>query len=323
MDGRQVAARAAITAHNLALETELLRIHAAFVQAGIQTVVLKGLPLMRRIGEELSERRLADNDLLVRREEVARAEALLGELGYMPTVGRTLQVSLRTGAGQHLMVREVAGHRVCLELHWEAFHPPFTGVDCELVWSHTERQTYQGQDLIVFDRPLTLVHTAAHYVWHAMGQPRLLRTFGRAWTAFSGRLDFNELREIGSRTGTLDALDYTLRAAEALGLAEGVPDFGSRRARVLARLLPAERLFEGRPAPDYDRIFLSLLLVSSHRAGRHAARMLLPTAAQVGVVAGNAAPGRIALHYLGRPARTMGRWISYRLSQRRRRLPQD
>lgn len=323
MDGRPVAARAAITAHNLALESELLRVHAAFVQAGIQTVVLKGLPLMRRIGEEISQRRLADNDLLVHREDVRPAAALLAELGYEHAHRRPLDVSLRTGSGQHPMVQEVAGHRLCVELHWEAFHPPFIGIDPGLIWSHAESQVFRDQDLLVFDRPLTLVHTAAHFVWHAMGQPRLLRTLGHAWMRFRDSVALSELRALAHATGTLHALDFSLRSAQRLSFAEGVPNLGSSRARALERILPAERLLEDRPNPDYDRILLSLLLLSPRRAAWHMGSLLVPAPTQAAVVAGSTSPGRIALHYLGRPTRTAARWLRYRFSQRTRRSPED
>lgn len=305
-----------MTAHNLALQSELLQLHGTLSEAGVEAVVLKGLPLMRRLGEDIAGRRLADNDILVRKADIERAEAACRDLGYMPVPGRELPVSLRSESGQHPLVREVAGHRVCVELHWEAFHPPFTGVDPDLLWRHTETTAFQGAELRVFDAPLTLVHTAAHFVWHAMNETRLLRTLGRAWDAWGAGIRATDLESLARRTGTFHALTYSLSAARDLGFSRDVPQFQSTRARALGRLLPPHRLGEPRPHPDYDRILLSLMLVSPSRGAAHLRRLMLPAPAQVGVVAGDSSVRGVATHYLGRPARTLRRFLAYRAKRR-------
>lgn len=314
MDGRELAARAAATAHNLVLGDELRSIHSAFEKARVPVVVLKGIPLMKRIGEDLGERRLADNDVLVRRRDVRRAAAALEATGYCELPGRSLDVSLRTGSGQHPMVREVHGHRVRAELHWEAFHPPFTGIAEERVWARTTTTKFGDLELCVPDAELTLVHTAAHYVWHAMGQPRLLRTLGRAWNAFRRDVDVASLEALATSLGVLPSLDFALTAAQELGVTESVPDFSTRQARAVRFLLPPDALSVRRPEPDYDRILVSLLLLSPERALRHVVRLAAPGPTQVGVVVGAPHPGRVAWHYVARPGRMLRRYLEYRRS---------
>jgi len=297
-------------AWNLAVEAELAFVLGAFARERLDVVVLKGTPLLRRLGEPLVERTLADNDLLVRGSSLIAAERVLERLGYQST--RPLSLSVRAGSGQHSMVRQTPVVRHVVDLHWAAFHAPFRGVSPELVWAHTEVSSVGGQEVRVLDRPLTLLHTAAHFVWHSMGQLRLLRTLGRAWDAWGHELDPAELRHLALRTGTLPSLEYSLRAAQELGLARGALRFTTLRARTVRELLPPAELLLKRPVPDYERMAVALILVSTERALIHALRLALPSIPEAEILAGASGPQAVARTYLLRPFYAARRLRAYR-----------
>jgi putative nucleotidyltransferase-like protein len=69
-------------AHNLTLVSELFHIADALEERGIDLIVLKGLPLSKRLFGRIDRRPLADNDLLVHVADVPRARKTLRELGY-------------------------------------------------------------------------------------------------------------------------------------------------------------------------------------------------------------------------------------------------
>lgn len=316
---RHQSTTAKIVAGNLALEAELARIVQAFERENVECVVLKGTPLMRRLGEPLASRIVADNDLLVREGKTTAAERVLVGLGYSAAGARKLAVSMASGGGQHAASRVVGGVRFAVDLHWNAFHPPFRRVPTGLVWERTERGTLGHVPIRVLDRPMTLLHTAAHFVWHAMGQPRLLRTLGAAWDLWRDNLDIDDLLRLAVLTGTLPAFEFSLNAAQQLGYARTALPRTSVRASLALRLLPPQDLILSRPVPDYERIALSLLLVSTDRAAEHVLRFAVPTPGQASVLANSSAPGRIAHTYLRRPLHALQRWTDYRKALSRRR----
>jgi len=75
---------AATVRQNLYLTSELLRVHAALKERGIETIPLKGPALASQIYGDLGLRPFSDIDLLVRREQRPEAESAIKELGYEP-----------------------------------------------------------------------------------------------------------------------------------------------------------------------------------------------------------------------------------------------
>ncbi len=251
---------------------------------------------------------------MVRRTDVDRAERVLRDLGYRCAADRPLEVSRAIGP-EHRLSRTVGGDKLQVELHWDAFHHPFSGIPEELVWSHVEaREEMGGNRFDVFDRSFTLIHTAAHFAWHSLGQPRLLETLGRAWDSWRDSLDVSGLAALAEQTGTRHALDYALWAAGEHGFAHAIPDLGSKRARALRKILPAHKLTEPRAQPDYEMMALALLLAPAPAAIRHAWRILLPPRAQMGLITGRTEPFRVAAGYATRPARAALRWLRVRSS---------
>lgn len=305
-----------IVASNLALEAELERVVRALRLERIDCVVLKGTTLMRQIGEPLSARVVADNDLLVKAGGLEAAENALVQMGYRARDGSTLALSLASGAGQRSLGRVSDGVGYTLDLHWSAFHAPFRGVPAALVWSRT-REVRLGQEPIrVLDPAMTIIHIAAHFVWHAMGQTRLLRTLGAAWNTWRDVVEIDDLRHLAARIGALPSLEYSLTAAHKLGFAASAVGLTSSRAALALRLLPPGALKSPRPVPDYERIALSLVLVSTRRAAVHLLRFLAPTRAQAAILASSTQPVHIMLSYLRRPWHAVDRWGRYRRALR-------
>jgi len=300
-----------IVAHNLVLEEELRTACSTLRSAGIPVVVQKGFPLLRRLGLPLHDRRMLDNDILVRRRDVAAAAQVLRELGYRDRTQRSLAASLDL-AYQHSLVRVARGHqRVVLALHWQSFAPWLYDVAPELEWRHVERVSLGEQEFDVFDRPLTLLHTACHFIQHGFGELRILRTLGAAWSqwrADSGEDTFALARE----TGTLPTLEYSLLAASTHGFTEYAREPRSVRARALLKLLPPARLLEPRPARDDEWDLLSVVLVSPGRAGKRLLGKVVPPPAKVTETVGSDDLWRMARYYALRPASIVRGWLKQR-----------
>ena len=294
---------------NLAVALELRTIVNKLDAAGVDFIVLKGLPLTYRVFGRLDARRIRDNDLLVRAGDVDRALGVLRDCGYeLAEPGVLLdKASWRTNQVS-LVRRGPTGRAGAADLHWRAFHPWFFDVPEAVEWAHARPFQVNGLTVKVFDEPLTLLHLAAHFAQHAFSEAWILRDVATAWNVWHRDLDGDELRRLARDTGTAHVLEFALRAAEDLGLLVAPPPpASSRRVAALRRVLPARRLFEPRPDPDHRRNLLVFLLTGLRQAPRYLAQGLFPTPESMSARYGRPVSGWLYLRYATRPFRALRR----------------
>jgi hypothetical protein len=306
-------------ARNLLLTSELLNIARGFDAAGVEFVVLKGVPLAHRIFGRLDARRIRDNDILVHPGDVDRALDVLRDCGYEPVIpGLILRKELRR-TNQHAMVHRLPTGGVMLaELHWRAFSG-FFDVPEAIEWEHTQPFPLNGATVRVFDEPLTLLHLAAHFAHHAFSEAWILRDVAAAWNAWGRDIDRDGLLRLARDTGTEHVLEFALRAAEDLDLlVVPAPPSGSWRTAVLRRLLPTRRLFEPRPRPDHRRTLLVFHLTGLRLVPRYLAQGMFPTIEHMSAIYDRPISRWLYLRYATRPFRALRRalWNAHRRSSR-------
>ncbi len=301
-------------ARNLALAAELRVIARAFAEAGIDLVVLKGIPFARRLGRPLPRRALADNDLLVRRADALTAYHLMRELGY--TLGQP-QVALEDRireTHESLLVCTRHGYRVQADLHW-GLVPDFLREPPEhLIWQGTEIVDIQGVPVRVLARSTTLIHLALHFAQHGFALAHAVEDLALAWNAWGPTIEIDTLLRAADTFHALAALDYSLRVAQSrLLITVAPPHIGSKRAGLLHR-----RSAEGRrpvdPLHDYIGLVIAATFGTPRRAVKTVFRAAVPTK-QTMLIANDSPTGpKIVVHYLGRPFRP----IRYAAMRRRR-----
>jgi hypothetical protein len=283
------------------LEAELLRIVRSFAQEGIALVVLKGVPLAHRLYGRLDARPMLDNDLLVRRSDVARAARTLHELGYSHRPHHTLDGDLRADFETTLRRQVSASTIIEADLHWNAFAPDAFRVGEDLLWSRLEDFRLQSESIKVFDPVLTVLHLVAHFTRNQLSDPKTLRDIGTAWNRWHGAIDSAELVELAKRSGLLHATDFALNAAWELGLARVPPPyFGSYPARFLRRAIPLTRLLVQHARQDAARTLLTLVLVEPDRLPSRLRALLLPHIETLAVIYGQPVTRGLYLRYLTR-----------------------
>ena len=129
---------ATTVAMNLVLAADLRVLVDALDAAGIDVVVLKGIPLTMRLFGSLEARSMIDNDLLVRRGDAERAVAVLGSRGYESIDDRTVANQLAFDYEFRMRRPLPGGGFLCAELHWSPFSQILFPVAEEEVWVHVE-----------------------------------------------------------------------------------------------------------------------------------------------------------------------------------------
>jgi hypothetical protein len=247
-----------VVAHNLAVEAELCTLLTAFERAGVEHLVLKGIPLARRLGTFGTHPRI-DNDLLVRKSSAHHAVDVARSLGYESFSDRRLDEDLR-GNFEHPMSRSGPVIEHVLEVHW-SIAPPQLVPDTGSLWEGTRRVSCGRYEAPVLDDTATVLHLAWHYVQHQGTELRILRELGRAWDSWHASMDPLDLARLARSFGLEHVLDFAFITARAAGLVRApIPEVSSVRAHALSRVVSARTL--ARSTAAYDRTRMWLLLAS-------------------------------------------------------------
>ena len=149
-----------ITARNLALTGELRTLLRTFRDQRIPCLPLRGLALAERLYGDIPPRPMGDIDLLVRKEDLSRVQALFQELGFSemdrrPGFASTFSYTLKFFVERSLMV--------IVEPHWTIAYPPFTDrLDMEAVWNRCVPARVVGEQTLSLGREDLLVHLCLH-----------------------------------------------------------------------------------------------------------------------------------------------------------------
>ncbi len=106
-------------AHTLSAERDVVDVCHAAHRHGLDALLLKGAALAYTHYPEPHLRPYADIDLLIRRDDLARAAAMLTEIGY----ARDVEADAELWTGQRHYLKMSAAGPVMVDLHWRVANP--------------------------------------------------------------------------------------------------------------------------------------------------------------------------------------------------------
>lgn len=235
-------------------ERRLVEAVEALGDAGIVPVLLKGSAFALAYQKGLVERPMNDADLLVRCDQVARAERALREAGWVP--GADLPPAKAYEGHHHRPpLDDTRGSGLSIELHTALFVPghPFAALDADAVRGRA-RPVRVGRARALVPAPEDLmVHAAVHWVWSHMLRGAAWRTMRDVRTLIEQARPAWEVVAQRARAARAETCVYwTLRLARTIGGVEGTEP-GEERTRpslpevVLGRL---ERHYAHTLVPD-------------------------------------------------------------------------
>jgi hypothetical protein len=226
---RQLALMSA--AKNLRLYRELAEVLGVLRGVGIDVIVLKGAYLAQAIYKDLALRPMADVDLLVKKADLERTEAILAAMGYAPFHGPHRDEDFLNCQHLHPLAR--AGGPP-IEIHWTIESPtePFA-IDIDGLWERARAARVADVDVLVLSPEDLLLHLCLHTTFHH----RLTLGLRGCWDLFEmirqcqGPIDWKQV-QARSREWRIEKYVYlTLQLAKDL-LGAAVP------AEVLTDLRP-------------------------------------------------------------------------------------
>lgn len=211
--------------NDLRAESECVTVTKLLAEAGIQSVVLKGLAVAHLDYPDPSQRSTTDVDLLVRAVDIERATELLTDAGFRRDLPERRRGFDRRFAKD---VTLYGPRRVEIDLHRTLLRGPFgAAIDLDELWASQEPLLVEGlPDRQALDRPSRLLH-AAYTVAVADARPSLANMCDVALLASDPQMDWDTVRGRTARWRA-DAIvtDAVAAAAAATGLQVGVPPMG-------------------------------------------------------------------------------------------------
>ncbi len=146
------------SARNLRLYDNLCGVLKIFRRDRIPVIVLKGAHLAEFVYDNRALRFMGDLDLLVRKDDLMRVDALLLEMGCTPTIHNRI-----VGKDNNEFVYVMPKRDVSLEIHWSILSPmfPFT-IDTDGQWERSKSVLIAGVDAAVFCPEDLLLHLCLH-----------------------------------------------------------------------------------------------------------------------------------------------------------------
>ena len=241
------------TARNLFLLGELEGVLHALAEDGVTAIPWKG-PLLAIAGYgDLSLRRFVDLDVIVRRNDVERAVAVLHRLGYRaePVVSPSQHAFLvRT---QHELAFKRDQGRLIVELHWEVAPRRFASdLSAEELWRHATMRALGKSQVLALAPEDMLLSLCAHGSKHLWERLAWVCDIAE-WLAAHPELEWPALLARAERTGQERMLFVGLQLAVEL-LDAPLPPAAARAIAsdgAVARLVSRARqvIFHDPPRP--------------------------------------------------------------------------
>lgn len=261
------------------------RIGEALTAGGVRFVIFKGMALVDQVYGDLSLRAFRDCDILVERERLEAAYAILQNLGYSPVLHERLRDYLVRGkAGVNMSDPDGSS----VDLHWAIQGYEMEPSDPEIIWRHC-RPPEPSQELPGWrmSPELTLINVAAHYQVHEYEEIKSLVDFYRAAITLGERIDSDDLFRTARALNMHQAVDLAARLCQRLfipnplveRLAVGSPSWHTRLACSMLTENSLLRLDKMRPTERRLRgLICSGAVSSSAKAFR---KMVLPKASEL------------------------------------------
>jgi len=228
-------------ARNMKVFARLREVFAVFRDHRIDVIALKGAALAELAYPQIGLRTMGDIDLLVRKDDLARVEAIMEDMGFQ--ADESYRAKEWYHAKHHHLVPYVSGDGILkLDIH----HDITTVDSCirvpvESLWSHAQTVRISTMGCLTLSWEHMLLHLALHIADQNcfLGDLRGLCDVAEIVKRFPGDIDWDELERVAQAWGCVKQLFFVLALAhDVVGAA--VPPQVLDQLRRQVSLLPLE-----------------------------------------------------------------------------------
>jgi hypothetical protein len=261
------------------------RVAEALAAGGLRFTIFKGIALIEQVYGDLSLRAFRDCDILVDRDRLEAAYAILQDLGYSLAQYESLQDYLvRDKSGANLSHPDGSS----VDLHWAIQGYEMQPSDPKIIWRNCRPQkTFWQLPGWRMSPELTLINVAAHFQIHEYEEIKPLVDFYLTAVRLGAQIDIEDLFRTACSLDMLPTVDLAARLCERFfipnplvrRLAVGKP---SIHARLACSILTEEGLLRLEKIRPTERRLRSLICYGAVSSSAKAFRkMLIPKAGEL------------------------------------------
>ncbi len=148
---------------NLELWKEFCSIHDAFKGIGVRAIPIKGVILSEVLYNDFGSRPMVDIDILIRKNDMSKAEGALLTVGYKKNTGRYSQGYFEEHSCQIPFLKKYPDSRmVSCEVHWDIAMPRPNKIILSDLWRRVEERNIDGRDILMLSPEDTFFSLALH-----------------------------------------------------------------------------------------------------------------------------------------------------------------
>lgn len=250
---------------------ELKKVLRSFEEAGIRTLILKGAALAQEVWGNVALRDMADIDLLVREEDLEKADTVLIESGYGYYEGYRAKEWYEENH-HHLAPYNNPAKSMVIEVHRNIVKPNgLFRINADELWERANPMSFGDIDTETLSPEDTIIHLCLHlsYDGNFVGNIRALADICRVIEKFGDRINWDWLVEEAQRNEFARFMYYPLFLAadsmnaqigmdvlESLGCAA---NFRTLRDRLLKKIIKEAVVSGDEPSSIIPEWFVSRL----------------------------------------------------------------
>lgn len=177
---------------------------------GVPSVLLRGNAIARDIYADPYCRSSVDIDILIREDDLERADSVLSKNGYVRSDDLPLKFWV---ARIHHAVYRCPGSEDLIELHWNFCIPSFFNLSSGDIWACVVRLA-EGQYKL--SPEMLLIHLLLHHYMHAFRELRVLIDLIWAFYKYEDIIDWKAFAQELRKTGLIKTTQITLRQMQYL-----------------------------------------------------------------------------------------------------------
>ena len=201
------------TLRTMRLYEKLSKLLQRLQEQDIPVIALKGIYLAEAVYEKIGLRAMRDIDLLVKKDNLPRVDAILLALGCAP------EDNIRVVTEDNLHFRyHFPDDALMVEIHWSIIDAIFPfQIDMEELWRRARSVTLAQAPAWTFDPEDLLLHLCLHTAKHANEMNiRMLCDINEVVRRFGMELDWQEMDERARQWNAVRAVYLILRLAQEL-----------------------------------------------------------------------------------------------------------
>lgn len=233
-------------AKNTLIYSEFKNIAGAFNKNRVAVIAMKGIALAEPVYQDIGLRGMSDIDLLIRKEDIKRANDVLEDMGYY-----AVDLSRFDGSDSYLTTCDYRSKNPLspsFHVHWHIVNstvpaPYLTNINIDEIWREAVRVKIADVPVLIMAPHHFLIHLCEHAmrVTHSASKLIYLLDVSTLVERYKDTLDWHKVVETSKDYG-LDRFVYNILSLTGLNIGIDIPE------RVLERLKPkgmalGERLF--------------------------------------------------------------------------------